>query len=274
MWELDYKESWAPKNWCFWLWCWRRLLRVPWTAKRSSQSILKEISPEYSLEGPTLMLKLHYSGHLMQRTDSLGKTLMLGKIEGRRRRGHRGWDSWMASPTWWTWVWLSSRGWWWTGKPSALQSMGLQRVGHDWATQLNWVIYFIVVLAAKLCPTLCISVACSTPGLPVHHRLPELAQTHVHWVMMPSNRLILCCPLLLPPSIFPRRVFPNESVLCIRWPKYWSFSFSISPSSEYSGISFRMDWLDLLAGQGTLKSLLQHHSAKGPILQHSAFFIV
>jgi len=94
--------------------------------------------------------------------------------------------------------------------------------------------------------------------------------------VMPSNHLILCRPLLLPPSIFPSiRVFSNESVLCIRWPKYWSFSFIISPSSEYSGlISFRMDWLDLLAVQGTLKSLLQHHSSKASILQCSAFFIV
>ena len=93
-------------------------------------------------------------------------------------------------------------------------------------------------------------------------------------LVMPSNHLILCCPLLLPPSIFPSiRVFSNESVLHIRWPKYWSFSFS--PSNEYSGlISFRMDWLDLLAVQGTLKSLLQHHSSKASILQHSAFFIV
>ena len=93
---------------------------------------------------------------------------------------------------------------------------------------------------------------------------------------MPSNHLILCHPLLLPPSIFPSiRVFSNESVLCIRWPKYWSFSFSISPSHEYSGlIFFRMDWLDLLAVQGTLKSLLQHHSIKASILQCSAFFIV
>ena len=93
---------------------------------------------------------------------------------------------------------------------------------------------------------------------------------------MPSNHLILCCPLLLLPSIFPRvRVFLSESVLCIRWPKYWSFSFRISPSNEYSGlISFRMDWLDLLAVQGTLKSLLQHHSSKASILRHSAFFIV
>ena len=93
---------------------------------------------------------------------------------------------------------------------------------------------------------------------------------------MPSNDLILCCPLLFLPLVFPRiRVFSNESVLPIRWPKYWSFSFSISPSNEYPGlISFRMDWLDLLAVQGTLKSLLQHHSAKASILQHSAFFIV
>ena len=94
--------------------------------------------------------------------------------------------------------------------------------------------------------------------------------------VMPSNHLIICCPLLFPHSIFPNiRVFSNESVLCIRWPSYWSFSFSISPSNEYSGlISFRMDWLDLFAVQGTHKSLLQHHSSKASILQCSAFFIV
>ena len=94
--------------------------------------------------------------------------------------------------------------------------------------------------------------------------------------VMPSNHLIFCCPLLLPPSIFPSiRVFSNESVLHIRWPKYWCFSFTISPSNEYSGlISFRMDWLDLFTVQGILKSLLQHHSSKASILQHSAFFIV
>ena len=97
----------------------------------------------------------------------------------------------------------------------------------------------------------------------------------IEWVM-PSNHLILCHPLLLPPSVFPSiRVFSNESALCIRWPKYWSFSFSISPYNEYSGlISFRMDWLGLLAVQGTLKSLLQHHSSKASILRHSAFFTV
>ena len=113
-------------------------------------------------------------------------------------------------------------------------------------------------------------------SLPVHLQLPEFTQTHVHWVVMPSNHLILCCPLLLLPSIFPNiRVFSNEAVLLIRWPKYWSFSFSISPFNGYSWlISFRMDWLDLLAVQGTLKSLLQHHSSKASILECSAFFIV
>ena len=95
-------------------------------------------------------------------------------------------------------------------------------------------------------------------------------------LVMPSNHLVICHPLLLLPSIFPRiRVFSNESVLCIRWPSYWTFSFNISPSNEYPGlISFRMDWFDLLAGQGTLKSLLQHHNSKASILWHSAFFMV
>ena len=116
----------------------------------------------------------------------------------------------------------------------------------------------------------------TTPVFPVLHHLPEFAQTKVHQVMMPSNHLVLFHPLLLLPSIFLSiRVFSNESVLLIRWPKYWSFSFSISLSNEYSGlISFRMDWLDLLAVLGTLKSLLQHHSSKASILRHSAFFMV
>ena len=117
---------------------------------------------------------------------------------------------------------------------------------------------------------------CSMPGLPVHHKLPEFTQTHGHWVVMPSSHLILCHPLLLLPSIFPSiRVFSNESALHLKWPKYWSFSFNISPSNEHPGlISSRMDWLDLLAVQGILKSLLQHHSSKASILLHSAFFIV
>ena len=116
----------------------------------------------------------------------------------------------------------------------------------------------------------------STPGLPVHHQLLEFTQTHVHELVMPSNHLILCYPCLLLPSIFLSiRVFSNKSALHIRWPKYWSFSFNISPSNGYSGlISFRMDLLDLLTVQGTLKSLLQHHSSKASILWRSAFFIV
>jgi len=132
-------------------------------------------------------------------------------------------------------------------------------------------------LVAQSCPTLCDPLDRSMPGLPVYQQLPEFTQTHVHWVGDVIQPSYPRCPLLLPPSIFPSiRVLSNESVLCIRWPKYWSFSFSISPSSEcYSGlISFRMDWLDLLAVQGTLKSLLQHYSSKASILCLSAFFIV
>ena len=127
---------------------------------------------------------------------------------------------------------------------------------------------------AQSCPTLCDPMNCSTPGLPVHHQLLEFTQTHVHRVcdaIQPSHPLSSPSPPALNLSEY--QVFSNESALRIRWPKYWSFSFSISPSNEYSGlISFRMDWLDLLAVQGTLKSFLQHHSSKASILQHSAFF--
>ena len=129
---------------------------------------------------------------------------------------------------------------------------------------------------AQSCLTLCDPVNRSSPGLPVHHQPPEFTQTYVHWSVMPSNHLILCHPLLLLPSIIPSiRVFSSESVLCIRWPKFWSFSFSISPSNEYSGVIYlRMDWLNLLAVQGTLKSLFQHHSSKASLLWCSAFFMV
>ena len=137
-------ESWTVKKAecrridAFELWCWRRLLRVPWTARRSNQSILKEISPGCSLEGLMLKLKLQYFGHLTWRIDSLEKTLMLGGIGGRRRRDDRGWDCWIASPTQWTWIWVDSGSWWWTGRPSVLWFMGSQRVGHDWGIELNW----------------------------------------------------------------------------------------------------------------------------------------
>ena len=160
--------------------CWKRLLRVPWTARRSNQRILKEINTEYSLEG--LMLKLQYFGYLIRRAYSLEKTVMLEKIECRRRGDDR--VGWFAGIT---------------NSQSLLKLMSIDSV-------------------------------------------------------MPSNHLILCRPLLLPPSVFPNiRVFSSELVLRIRWPKYWSFS--ISPSNEYSWlISFRMDWFDLLTVQGTLWS--------------------
>ena len=129
---------------------------------------------------------------------------------------------------------------------------------------------------AQSCLTLCDPMNHSTPGIPVHHKLPECTQTHVHQVsdaIQPSHPL--SSPLLLPPIPPSIRVFSNESTLHMRWPKHWSFSFSISPSNEHPGlISFRMDWLDLLAVQGTLKCLLQRHSSKASILRCSAFFTV
>ena len=137
-------ESWTVKKAelqkidAFELWCWRRLLRVPWTARRSNQSILKEINPGISLEGLMLKLKLQYFGHLMWIIDSLEK---LWRWEGLGSGGEgddRGWDGWMASLTRWMWVWVNSRSWWWTGRPGVLWFMGSQRVGHDWASELNW----------------------------------------------------------------------------------------------------------------------------------------
>ena len=126
---------------------------------------------------------------------------------------------------------------------------------------------------AQSCPTLCDPMNHNTPGLPVHHQLPDSPKLMSIESVMPSSHLILCHSLLLLPPIPPSiRVFSNESTIRMRWPKYWSFSFSISPSNEHPGlIFFRMDWLDLLAVQGTLKSLLQHHSLKASILRRSAF---
>ena len=146
-WTVKTAEHWRTD--AFELWCWRRLfffffnlnwlLRVPWTARRSNQSILKEINPKYSLEGLMLKLKSQYFGHLMRKADSLEKTLMLGKMKAGGEGNNRGWDCWMASPSQWTWVWASSGSWWWTGRPGMLQSMGSQRVGHNWVTELNWI---------------------------------------------------------------------------------------------------------------------------------------
>ena len=131
MWELDHKvEHWRID--AFELWCWRGLLRVPWTSRRSNKSILKEISPGCSLEGLMLKLKLQY---LPTWCEELTSWERLKAGEG----DDRGWDGWMAAPTWWTWVWVSSKSWWWIGKPGVLQSMGSQRAGHEWATELNWI---------------------------------------------------------------------------------------------------------------------------------------
>ena len=137
MWELDCKKSWGPKNDAFELWCWRRPLRVPWTARRYNQSILKEISPG-----------VHWKDWCWSWNSNTLATWCKELTHWKRpwcwerlwadREGDRGWDSWMASLTQWTWVWVNSGSWWWTGRPGVLQVLGLQRVGHDWATELNW----------------------------------------------------------------------------------------------------------------------------------------
>ena len=214
-----------------------------------------------------LKLKLQYFGYLIWTTGSLDKSLMLGKIKGRRR-GRQS-------------ICLD-------GITDAMDmNLGKRQktmrdreawcaAAHEVTKCRTWLESIQTSSVAQWCLTLCDPMDCSMPGLPVHCQLSEFTQLVPIESVMPSNHLILCCPFLLPPSIFPSiRVFSNESVLCIRWPKDWSFSVSISPSDEYSGlISFRMDWLDLLAVQGTLKSLLQHHSSKASVLWLPAFFIV
>ena len=136
--RVGYKESWVPKFDAFELWCWRRLLWVCWTAKRSNQSILKEISPECSLEGLMLKLKLQYFGHLIRGADDLKRPWCWERLHAGGEGDDRGWNGWIPSPARWTWVWVSSGSWWWTGRPDVLQYLWLQRVGHDWATELNW----------------------------------------------------------------------------------------------------------------------------------------
>ena len=135
-WTIKKAEQWRID--AFELWCWRRLFRVLWTARRSKQSILKEISPEYLLERLMMKLKLQYCGHLMRRTDSLEKTMSWERLKVIKDPGKegddRGWDGWMGSPTQWTWLWVNSGSWWWTRKAGMLQSMGSQRVRHDWVT--------------------------------------------------------------------------------------------------------------------------------------------
>ena len=133
VWVLDHKAE-TRRIDDFELWCWRRLLRVSWTARRSNYSSLKEISSGCSLEGLMLKLKLQYFGHLMWRADSLERPWCWERLRAGGKGDDRRWDGWMASPTQWTWVWVDSGGWWWMGRPGVLRFMGLQRIGHDWAT--------------------------------------------------------------------------------------------------------------------------------------------
>ena len=137
MWELDCKERWGPKNWCFWTVVLEKTLESPLDCKEVQPVHPKGISPEYSLEGLMLKLKLQYFGQLIWKTDSLEKTLMLGKVEGGRRRGRLR-MIWLDGITQWTWVWVDSGSWWWTGRPGVLWFMGSHRVRHDWSTELNW----------------------------------------------------------------------------------------------------------------------------------------
>ena len=140
MWELDYKESWVAKNWCFWTVVLEKTLESPLDCKEIQPVHPKGNQYWIFIEGPMLKLKLQYSGHLIGRTDSWEKTLILGKTEGRWIKG---WQRmrWLDGITDWTWVWVNSRSWWWTGRPGVLRFMGLQRVGHDWGTELNWTVY-------------------------------------------------------------------------------------------------------------------------------------
>ena len=164
----------------------QKTLETPLDCKEIQPVHPKEISLEYSLEGLMLKLKLQYFGQLTWRTDSLEKTLILGKTEGGKRRGQQRMRWFDGILIQWTWVWVSSRSWWWTGKPGMLQSMGSQRVGHDWETELSWTGLYLLEVShcsvAKLCPTLCNPMDYSMPGFSVHQQLPELAQTYVLWV--------------------------------------------------------------------------------------------
>ena len=136
MWELEHKESWVPKNWCFWTVVLEKTLESPLHARRSNQSILKEISPGSSLEEMMLKLKLQYFGHLMRRADSLEKPWCWERLRAGGEGNDRRWDGWMASLTWWTWVWVNSRSWWWRGRPGVLWSMGCKEL--DTTEWLNW----------------------------------------------------------------------------------------------------------------------------------------
>ena len=141
MWELDYKESWAPKNWCFWTVVLEETLRVPWTARRANQSILKESSPEYHWKDWCWSWNSYTCSTRCEELTHWKRPWCWERLKAGGEGDDRGWDGWMASPTQWTWVWVNSGSWWWTERPGMLQSMGSQEVGHNWATELNWTIY-------------------------------------------------------------------------------------------------------------------------------------
>ena len=186
-WAIKRAECWRID--AFELWCWRRLLRIPWTERRSKQSILKEISPEYSLEGLILKLKLQYFGHLMQKTDSLEKPWCWERLKAGGEGDDRGWDGWMESRTWWTWVWVNSGSWWRTGKTGVLQSMGSQRVGHDWVTELK--ASNPSCLALSQAPPLATS--CLSPSAPHGQTLPPMPPSS-----FPLHTYVPAIPLVHP----------------------------------------------------------------------------
>ena len=232
MWELDYKESWPPKNLCFWTVVLEETLESLLSRRRSNQSIIKEISPNYSPEGLMLKLKLQYFGHLMRRTDSLKRPWCWERLKAGGKWDDRGCDGWTASPTQWTWVWASSGSSWRTGKPGVLQSMRSQRVGYNLATEMKWrehkeyetlknnrslkncsSVLLVDIRYASIVPKdssvqfsrvwLCDPMNHSMPGLPVYHQLPEFTQTHAITqtdAIQPSHPLLSPSPPALNPS--------------------------------------------------------------------------
>ena len=232
MWELDYKERWALKNWCFWT---AVLEKTP-----ESHLDCKEIQPVHPKGNLSWILywkdwcSSWNSNTLATWWEELThwkRPWSWKRLKAGGEGDDRGWDGWITSLTQWTWIWVDSGSWWWTGRPGVLQSMGLQRVRHNWVTELNWSVSACHVwLFVTPWTTVC------QASLAITNSWNLLKLMSVESVM-PSNHLILCRPLLLSLSIFASiRVFSSESVLHIRWTTYWSFSFSISPSNEYPGL--------------------------------------